>query len=313
VGDDDSAFRQQLQEAIAKLMPNSVENRSAGIAWMLATMGCFISLDATMKYAMQTYSLVEVTWGRFFFATICAVLVCGRNLLDLAQTKSPGLQSVRSLLLMATTGLFNVGISALPLPTCTTIMFMSPILVTMLSSVVLHEHVGWRRWSGIAIGFCGALVVIRIWETGLSGVNHGAIFVFGAAATNATYQIFTRKLRGENPLTSLLFTAVAGAVITSFILPWHWAMPNAFGWALLIACGVFGCAGHLFLIKAFTAAPVSVVAPFSYSSLLWATFFGFTIWGDLPKATTLIGAAMIIGSGLYIFLRERKLAAVAAT
>ncbi len=280
---------------------------------MLATMGCFISLDATMKYALQTYSLVEVTWGRFFFATICAVLVCGRNLPALAKTNSLGLQSLRSLLLMATTGLFNVGIAALPLPTCTTIMFMSPILVTMLSSLFLHEHVGWRRWSGIVIGFCGALVVIRIWKTGLSGINTGAIFVFAAAFTNATYQIFTRKLRGENPLTSLLFTAAAGAIVTSVLLPWHWQTPDAFGWLLLVASGVFGCAGHLFLIKAFTAAPASVVAPFSYSSLVWATVFGFVIWGDWPALTTLVGAAMIIGSGLYIFLRERQLARAAQT
>ena len=276
-------------------------------------MGCFISLDATMKYALQTYSLVEVTWGRFFFATIYALFICGRDFPTLVKSTSPGLQTLRSVLLMATTGLFNVGISVLPLPTCTTIMFMSPILVTMLSSVVLHEQVGWRRWSGIGIGFCGALVVIRIWQTGLSGINHGAIFVFAAAFTNATYQIFTRKLRGENPLTSLLFTAVAGAVVTSALLPWHWSMPDAFGWLLLVASGVFGCAGHLFLIKAFTAAPASVVAPFSYSSLVWATVFGILIWGDWPLPTTLIGAAMIIGSGLYIFLRERHLAATPAT
>jgi drug/metabolite transporter (DMT)-like permease len=288
-------------------MPKTTENRTAGILWMLATMGCFISLDATMKFALQTYSLVEVTWGRFFFATICAFVVCGRNLPRLAQTKSPGLQGLRSVLLMATTGLFNVGIANLPLPTCTTIMFMSPILVTMLSSLMLQEHVGWRRWSGIVIGFCGALVVIRIWQTGISGINQSAIYVFAAAFTNATYQIFTRKLRGENPLTSLLFTAAAGAIVTSALLPWHWTMPDAFGWLLLILSGIFGCAGHLFLIKAFTAAPASVVAPFSYSSLVWATLFGFTIWGDWPQATTLIGAAMIIGSGLYIFLRERKL------
>ena len=294
-------------------MQISTENRTAGILWMLATMGCFISLDATMKYALQTYSLVEVTWGRFFFATICALFICGRDFPTLVKSTSPGLQTLRSVLLMATTGLFNVGISVLPLPTCTTIMFMSPILVTMLSSVVLHEHVGWRRWTGIGIGFCGALVVIRIWQTGLSGINHGAIFVFAAAFTNATYQIFTRKLRGENPLTSLLFTAVAGAVVTSILLPWHWTMPDAFGWMLLVASGIFGCAGHLFLIKAFTAAPASVVAPFSYSSLVWATLFGILIWGDWPMPTTLIGAAMIIGSGLYIFLRERHLAALPAT
>jgi drug/metabolite transporter (DMT)-like permease len=90
-------------------------------------------------------------------------------------------------------------------------------------------------------------------------------------------------------------------------VPFFWVWPDAFGWLLLVGAGVAGCVGHLCLIRAFTAAPASVVAPFSYSSLIWATIAGFAIWGDLPTVTTLSGAALIIGSGLYIFLRERRL------
>jgi drug/metabolite transporter (DMT)-like permease len=283
------------------------ENRTAGILWMLATMFCFITLDAIMKYALQTYSLVEVTWARFFFATLVAAMVCGRRLPELMVSKAPKRQLMRSAFLMTTTGLFNAGLTHLPLATCTTIMFLSPILVTMLSNVVLGEQVGLRRWAGIVIGFLGALVVIRIWEVGMTGLNVGALFMLGSALANASYQITTRGLRHEDPLTSLLFTGAAGALVTSFLLPFHWSTPNAFGWLLLISSGVVGSVGHLCLIKAFQAAPASVVAPFSYSSLVWATLFGFVIWGDVPIWTTLLGAAMIIGSGLYIFLRERHL------
>jgi drug/metabolite transporter (DMT)-like permease len=132
--------------------------------------------------------------------------------------------------------------------------------------------------------------------------------LLAAALTNASYQISTRRLRLDSPYTSLLFTAAAGALVTSILLPWHWTMPDAFGWLLLIGSGLVGCLSHLCLIKAFQAAPASVVAPFSYSSLIWATTFGFVIWGDVPQASTLLGAALIIGSGLYIFLREKKLA-----
>lgn len=275
---------------------------------MLATMVCFITLDAIMKYNLQTYSLVEVTWGRFFFATIFAAAICGKDLGKFAVSAAPKAQIIRSIFLMATTGLFNAGIISVPLAMGTTIMFMSPIIVTLLSIVVLGEHVGIRRWFGIALGFIGALIVIRIWETGISGLNHGSLFLLCAALTNASYQIATRKLRSESPYTTLLFTAAAGALITSLLLPWHWTMPNAQGWSLLIASGIAGGLGHLCLIKAFQAAPASVVAPFSYSSLIWATIAGFAIWGDIPTASTLIGASLIIGSGLYIFLRERKLA-----
>ena len=270
-------------------------------------MFCFITLDAIMKYALQTYSLVEVTWARFFFATVVAALVCGKRLPQLAVSKAPKRQLMRSAFLMTTTGLFNAGLTHLPLATCTTIMFMSPILVTMLSNVILGEHVGVRRWAGIVIGFIGALIVIRIWDVGVVGLNIGALFMLGAAFANASYQITTRGLRHEDPLTSLLFTGAAGALVTSFLLPFHWSMPNVFGWALLISSGVVGCVGHLCLIKAFQAAPASVVAPFSYSSLVWATIFGFVVWGDVPIWSTALGAALIIGSGLYIFLREKKL------
>lgn len=181
----------------------------------------------------------------------------------------------------------------------------------MLSNVVLGEQVGLRRWAGIVIGFLGALVVIRIWEVGITGLNIGVVFMLGAAFANASYQITTRGLRHDDPLTSLLFTGAVGALVTSILLPFHWSMPDTFGWLLLVSTGVMGCVGHLCLIKAFQAAPASVVAPFSYSSLVWATLFGFVIWGDVPVWTTVLGAAMIIGSGLYIFLRERHLALAA--
>ncbi len=286
----------------------TAENRTRGILWMLATMVCFITLDTIMKYLLQTYSLVEVTWARFFFASLMAVMVCGKNLPQLAISHSPKIQSLRSVLLMTTTGLFNAGIMSVPLATGTTIMFMSPILVTLLSIVVLGEQVGLRRWAGIILGFTGALIVMRVWDTGAHGLKFGALFLLAAAFTNASYQIATRQLRHDSPLTSLLFTAAAGALVTSIILPWFWTMPTPTGWLLLVASGIAGCLGHLCLIKAFQSAPASVVAPFSYSSIIWATLSGFIIWRDVPDVYTVVGAAMIIGSGLYIFLRERNLA-----
>ena len=110
-------------------------------------------------------------------------------------------------------------------------------------------------------------------------------------------------------MTSLLFTATAGAIVTSGLLPGNWTMPDAFGWALLGGSGLAGCLGHLCIIRALQAAPASVVTPFSYSSLIWATLFGFAIWQELPDRYTIIGAGLIVTAGLYIFLRERQLAA----
>ncbi len=282
-----------------------IENKSRGILWMLATMACFISLDAIIKLGLEHYSLVEVTWGRFFFATVFAALWCGKNLPELAFSKVPGQQTVRSIFLMLTTGLFNSGIIFVPLATATTIMFLSPIITTVLSVFILKEQVGIRRWAGVAMGFVGAIIVVQPWTAFSGTFNAGALFLVAAAVTNASYQITTRKVRDDDPKTSLLFTAAFGAIVCSLLLPWHWQWPDTYGWTLLAGSGLAGALGHFCIIQAFRYAPASVVAPFSYSSLIWATLLGYLIWNDFPSHNVWAGAALIIASGLYIFWRER--------
>jgi drug/metabolite transporter (DMT)-like permease len=283
------------------------ENRTVGIFWMLATMLSFITLDALMKFGLETYSLVQVTWARFFFATLFAVGLCLHDFWRLARTQDIKVQILRSALLMITTGLFNAGIRDVPLATATTVMFLSPILVTLLSTIILGEHVGWRRWLGIGTGLVGAIVIVNPWDVG-GAAQIGIVFLLIAAFTNASYQIATRYVRADDAMTSLLYTATAGAILTSTLVPSHWTWPDAWGWLVFVLCGLTGALGHLFLIRAFRAAPASVVAPFAYSSLIWATLFGFAIWGEWPEANVWVGATLIVAAGLYIFFRERALA-----
>jgi drug/metabolite transporter (DMT)-like permease len=283
------------------------ENRTRGILWMLATMFCFIALDALIKKGLEFMPLLMVTWGRFAFATTFAILVAHRNLPRLLHSQSPRQQVLRSIFLLLTTGLFAAGISKVPLATATTIMFMSPVLVTLLAVFILSEHVGIRRWLSIAVAFAGSVIVADPWGNASDSMTVGAMFLLAAACTNALYQITTRQVRGDDPLTSLLFTAAAGAIVTTALLPFYGIWPTAFGWVLLVASGFLGCISHLCIIKAFQNAPASVVAPFSYSALLWALLFGFVFWNEVPPSTTWMGAALIISSGLYIFFREQKL------
>lgn len=284
------------------------ENTVAGIMWMLAASLCFTTLDATMKELMLTYSLVQVTWARFFFATIIAALAAGSALPAIVRTRAPVLQLSRSLLLAMTTGLFNAGVRLVPLATATTINFLSPILVTALSVPLLKEHVGPRRWLGVGIGFLGALIVVQPWQSAGQAYFFGAILLLIAALFNANYQIITRKVRlYDEPLTSLFYTSTVGALATSLIVPFYWQWPDgAAGWLFLIATGLLGGIGHLCLIQAYRHAPAAAVAPFSYSTLIWATLFGWLFFAEWPGLTTWLGAALIIGGGLYIFHRESQ-------
>jgi drug/metabolite transporter (DMT)-like permease len=265
----------------------------------------FVTLDSTAKYLMQSYPVPQVIWARFFFHLIFVVILMGPRLRAQVKSQSPIHQCLRSLFMFSTTVLFFIGISILPLTTASTIMFMSPVILTILSIPLLGEKAGPRRWMGIFIAFAGAVVVMR---PGSNSLELSILIVLAAAFTHALYQVFTRKLGTRDAaMTSLFYTGITGALAMSLVVPFVWQPVAAFDWLLFVFAGIAGGIGHLCLIRAFRQAPASVVAPFSYSSLLWATGFGYVLFGNLPDAWTLSGAALIIGSGLYIFHREQTL------
>ena len=263
----------------------------------------FVTLDSTAKYLMQGYPVAQVIWARFFFHVIFVLILMGSHARRDLVSGAPLYQGLRSLFMFTTTVLFFIGISLLPLTTASTIMFMSPVILTMLSIPLLGEKVGMRRWLGISIGFAGAVVVMR---PGSGSLDLSILIILAAAFSHALYQVFTRKLGAQDkPLTSLFYTGVTGALVMSLALPFLWQPVAMSDWPIFVFAGIAGGVGHLCLIRALRRAPASVVAPFSYSSLLWATIFGYLLFDDIPDAWTLSGAALIIGSGLYIFHREQ--------
>ncbi|MDH3228158.1 MAG: DMT family transporter [Alphaproteobacteria bacterium] len=273
-----------------------------GIAWMLLTMLLFVSLDAVVKHLIQTYPVPQVAWARFFFHAILLAAVLGRRLPTTFSTRRRGLQVLRSGLLMVTTLQFFAGLYFLPLADMTAIMQSAPLIVTALALPLLGEHVGIRRWAGVAAGFTGALIIIR---PGTEAMQLAALLPLGAATTFALYQITTRILsRTDATLNTLLYTPLLGAAAMSVAAPFFWVMPDAEGWALMVLTGVFGGLGHFTMIRAFTWAPAASVSPFGYSALIWATLFGLILFGDFPDSATIIGATVIVGSGLYILHRE---------
>lgn len=279
------------------------DNVAVGIGWMLVTTFFFVSLDTLAKHLLESYPLVEVVWARFLFHLLFVSAVMGRRFGGIVRSARLSLQLTRSTLLFTTTLLFFAGVHLVPLAEASSIMFLTPILVTALSVPILGEAVGPRRWASVALGFCGALIIVRP----ASGfMELGALLLLAAAATNACYQILTRQLRAiDPPLTTLFYSALPGAVVFGLAVPFVWVPPSLTDWGLFMAMGIGGGLGHLCLIRAFRAAPAAVVAPFSYVSLLWAVGYGFLVFGDLPDLWTLVGAAVIAASGLYILHREQ--------
>lgn len=281
------------------------DNVPLGIAYMLLTTLFFVTLDASAKYLMDTLPVAQVVWARFVFHLVFITVLLGPRLARYIRSNTLKMQLVRSALMLATNGLFFAGLQFASLTTATSITFLGPIIVTILSIPLLGEAVGLRRWIGVVFGFAGAMIIIR---PGSGVMDLAGVFFLATAFSHACYQIITRKIRTiDHPYTTVFYTAIAGAVVMSAIVPFQWVTPSLEQWAIMAALGACGAIGHFFLIKSLQAAPAAAVVPFSYASLVWAALYGFFLFADLPDLWTVTGAAIIAASGLYIFYREQQL------
>lgn len=274
-----------------------------GIPWMLLTMFLFVSLDSIAKYLIEDYSVIQVVWGRYTFHMVFLLLLLRHRLPKVLVTRRLGIQLFRSLLLLVTTALFFLGLRYVPLAEASAIMFVGPIIVTVLSVPMLREAVGPYRWAGVMVGFAGALIILR---PGTEMMKLGALLPLSAAFTFALYQITTRMLsHTDRPLTTLVYTALVGMAATGVAVPFFWTSLDATGWGLMFLIGLLGGVGHFTLIKAFEASEAATVTPYGYTTLIWAILSGIVVFDEYPDAWTLAGAAVIIASGLYIFHRQR--------
>jgi drug/metabolite transporter (DMT)-like permease len=278
-----------------------------GRAFALVTLAVLMLsvLDATVKHLVQIYPLPMVAWARYFFhlATF-GVWILAAHRAVAVRTRRLRLQIVRALLLVAMTFLFVAALGLLPLADATAINFLSPIVVTALSAVVLRESVGWRRWLAVTAGFVGVLIIVR---PGADVVNWGALLALAATFFFALYQIATRALAPTDPaVTTLFYTALVGTAATSLVVPFFWVTPTPTDAALMVMGGVMGGGGHYLLIHAYRHAEASLVAPLFYVQIVFSAALGFAVFGELPDMWTVLGAALIILGGLWIWSGERR-------
>jgi drug/metabolite transporter (DMT)-like permease len=278
-----------------------------GILFMCLASSVFPVMNALVKVLSDDYPTTEIVWARVLGHLIFITLLFSRQgVVRLYRTRAPKLQFFRSVFALGSNVLYFWALAFLPLADMAAISFTSPFVVAALSVPMLGEQVGWRRWTAIGVGFLGALLIIR---PGSDAFHWAALLVVGSSVCYAVYQILTRKVAGTDPPeTSAAFHPMVGTVLLSLAVPFVWVTPKSFvDLGIFCVLGVLGGIGHYCVARALMWAPASVVSPFNYVQLVGSTVFGIMLFGDFPTAWTFAGALVIVASGLYIAIRERKL------
>ena len=261
---------------------------------------------AVAKYLSAEIPIFQIVWARHCFTIILVlpilVFFFKKNFV---WSEKPTLQILRGLLLIGVNIFFYYAVSKIPLAKALTLTFISPLVVTIFSSILLFEKVGIKRWSAVVVGFIGALIVIR---PGYIPLDIGSLSALCAGIMYAFYLIVTRKLSvSDNSLLTLLITGIIGTLAMSLTIPFVWVTPTLDQWYLLSLIGIITVLGHFLIILSFKSAEASKLAPISYFEVVTNTIFGYFLFNHFPDNWTLVGLAVIISSGLFVFYRERKL------
>ncbi|WP_332681295.1 DMT family transporter [Bosea sp. (in: a-proteobacteria)] len=272
---------------------------------MCAAVVCFSLLDAAAKWLGSSMQAMQVVTARYVVSVALVSIVLNPwTRPGIARTRRPWLQGFRSLLLLVSTALNFFALNYLQLAETISIMFATPFLVALLAGPLLGEWAGPRRMAAIAVGFLGVLVVTR---PGLGGLHPAALLSVCGAFCYAFYSLSTRMLAAsDSSETTMFYSGIVGVVVMLPLLPLFWSWPtDGLSWLLLICTGVFGTIGHWLLILAHRRAPATVLSPFIYSQIIWMVGLGWLVFGQIPDRYTLLGAAIVIASGLYLLYRER--------
>ncbi len=285
------------------------ERRLAGIALVLAGYLMFTVIDSCAKWLSQsglpTTEVVFVRYaGQLLVVSALFLPTQGRAVLT---TRRPWLEIARGLCLMASTVCNFTAILFLPLTVTASINFTTPLLLCALSIPLLGEVVGWRRWLAIVVGFVGVLVIVH---PGTAAFHPAVLLSLVGAGFSALYLLLTRKLAGVDAVTTQQFYSalVATACLVPLVIVGGWIWPaDAAGWFAFLLIGVAALVGHQLLTTAHRFAPASVLAPFGYFQIIFMTASSWLIFNQPPDVWIYVGAPIVIGSGLYIWLRERQL------
>ena len=277
---------------------------------MLSAMAVLPLMDITAKYLSNSMATGQIAWARFFFQSLLLLPFALRLKSQWRATRWQH-HLLRGVLIAAATLFFFTSLIKLPVADALAIFFVEPLILTLLSPFFLGEKIGWRRLLAVAIGFIGALFIIK---PGADVFGIYALLPLAASVCFAFYLILTRKLAQKtDPVIIQFFTGISGMLalgvaltvgsslqISFLTIQW----PNASQWLFLALLGTIGCIAHLLVVKAFQLLNASTLAPLQYFEILGATLFGWYFFKDIPSVCTWLGIAIITGSGIYVYWRE---------
>ena len=281
--------------------------RFAGIALMCAATVCFAGIDSSAKWlGANGLPTAEVIWVRYVGALALSLFAARPfSRPGVLRARRPWAQIVRSSLLLGSTIGNFLALRQLQLAETSTISFLTPMFVALMAGPWLGERVGGARVVAIAIGFVGVVIATR---PGTAAFQPIVFVAIAGVACSAGYALATRGLAGRDaPETTLAWTPIAGVAAVTPLLPWAWRTPASPSvWLAIAILSVCSALGHWLLILAHQRAPASALTPFSYAQLIWAIVVGALVFGDIPPAAMLIGAALVVACGLFLALHERN-------
>lgn len=274
----------------------------AGIVLMLVGNFMFALNDAMGKWLVGSFSVGQVLLMRSAGAVVVlGPMVARQDLNALIKVQRPSLHVLRVLMATADVTLFYAAVVHLPLADVMTFYMAGPIYVAAISHFFLGEKVGWRRWLAILIGFGGVLVALHPSSASLSW---SSVFALAGSFSYSLTLVLNRTLRSTTDATLVSWQTMAAFVAGILLSIGHWTTPSMIDVAAMLLLGIVSCSAHLLITRALKLAPASLLAPLQYSLLLWAILFGFLFFGDAPGREILIGSAIIVFAGLFIFHRK---------
>lgn len=295
-------------------VPRTTSPAATGILWKVGSALAFTLMLTMVKLTGDRLPVGQMLFARNAFALIPVLILVGFSggVRQALRTNSVWGHVGRAVTGMTAMGLWFAALQRLSFPEATAIVYAAPLMMVVLAATVLGERVRIYRWSAVGVGFLGVFVILLPQVRGGFDVTGdaaalGAALALTAAAFMAVTSVFVRQLaRNESTLTIVLYFLIAGSAVTILTAP-TWVMPTPTELAMLFLIGIFGGVGQLMLTQAYHHAEASLIAPFEYTSMIWVVSLGYLVFDEVPSGSVIIGASIVIASGIFVIMRERQL------